>query len=170
MKRKNFSEGKLRVDESVLTSQDTAGFKFSPDTDGFFKNDDAEGVLEYLLTEVRYKPDDPNFSMRDAVEFGFPTKPRFMLRDGDYAINDYSKTMGYYLDKNKWVAFDNSTGDCWVEEFESEELALSWLKGELDINYGTTIYTRRSCSLAYREWIRNFLRKYWPGYQVWCGF
>jgi hypothetical protein len=134
MKRKNGLKNKLKIDQSVLISQDIVGLKYSPDTDGFFRNEEAKGVLGYLLTDVRYKPDDPDFSMLDAIEFGFPTKPRYLLRDGDHAINEYPKTKGYYPDKDRWVAFDNTTGNCWVEEFESEELALSWLNGELDID------------------------------------
>lgn len=32
-----------------------------------------------------------------------------------------------------WVAIDNSTGDCNVEEFETQERAVSWLNGEFEI-------------------------------------
>ena len=37
---------------------------------------------------------------------------------------------GYYKDKEtgKWVAFDNTTCDCWIEEFDSEKEALKWIK------------------------------------------
>ncbi|MDR1202684.1 MAG: hypothetical protein LBL58_13810, partial [Tannerellaceae bacterium] len=69
MKPGNDLENKRWVDKCLLTSQDVVGTGYSPDSDGFYKNEDAKGVLSYLLTGVRYKPDDPNFSMRNAVEF-----------------------------------------------------------------------------------------------------
>ena len=118
-------------------SQDArdGALKFSPDKDRIFRGDQAEGVLKYLLTDVRYKPDDPYFSFRDAVDFGMPKKPRYQLVDGDYAINEYPNTKGYYLDEkvNKWIAFDNSSNDCFVEEFESEAVAFDWICGNFDV-------------------------------------
>lgn len=42
----------------------------------------------------------------------------------------YEGDAGYYQDKKtgKWVAFDNITCDCWIEEFDSEKEALKWIK------------------------------------------
>lgn len=34
---------------------------------------------------------------------------------------------GYFKHTNYYVAFDNSTRDCWVEEFEDEDSANKWL-------------------------------------------
>jgi hypothetical protein len=41
---------------------------------------------------------------------------------------------GYWLDDfdDVWVAIDNRTGECLVEEFETEELCIKWLNGEID--------------------------------------
>lgn len=34
---------------------------------------------------------------------------------------------GYYWDEDVWVAFDNTTNDCWVEEFDREKDCIEWL-------------------------------------------
>lgn len=109
--------------------------KYSPNEDGIFKGEDAKGVLAYLLKDVRYKPDDPFYSLIEAVEFGLPRKPRYQLRDGDYAINEYPEAKGYFFDEksSQWVAFDNSTDDCFVEDFNTKPEAIGWLKGELEV-------------------------------------
>lgn len=36
----------------------------------------------------------------------------------------------YCKENNKFVAIDNSTGDCWVEEFKTEKEAQDWLLGK----------------------------------------
>lgn len=33
-------------------------------------------------------------------------------------------------DKDAWVAVDNSTGVCWVENFGSKKDAIDWLNGK----------------------------------------
>lgn len=117
-------------------SQDDDGIlKYSPSEDGIFRGEEAKGVLSYLLEDVRYRPDDPYYSLIEAVEFGLPQKPRYQLRDGDYAINEYPETKGYFFDEKsgKWVAFDNSSNDCFVEEFNSEGEAIGWLKGYFEL-------------------------------------
>ena len=43
----------------------------------------------------------------------------------------HSGALGMFMENGKYVAFDNSTNDCWVEEFTNEGIALSWLRGEL---------------------------------------
>ena len=34
---------------------------------------------------------------------------------------------GCYQDGDHWVAFDNTTNECWVEEFESENESIEWI-------------------------------------------
>lgn len=117
-------------------SQDFMGIlKYSPDEDKIFRGEDAKGVLDYLLKDVRYKPDDPYYSMIEAIEFGLPKKPRYQIQDGDYAINEYPESKGYFFDNKsgKWIAFDNSSNECFVEEFMDEGRAISWLKGEIEV-------------------------------------
>lgn len=116
-------------------SQNDGILKYSPNEDGIFRGEDAKGVLAYLLKDVRYRPDDPYYSLIEAVEFGLPKKPRYQLRDGDYAINEYPEAKGYFFDgkSNQWVAFDNSTYDCFVEDCNTESEAIGWLKGELEL-------------------------------------
>jgi len=47
---------------------------------------------------------------------------------------------GYFPDvtsrtnKTVYVAFDNRTNDCWVEEFETPKLAISWLNDEFEVD------------------------------------
>jgi hypothetical protein len=33
-------------------------------------------------------------------------------------------------EENYFIGIDNSTGDCWTEEFESSDLCIKWLRGE----------------------------------------
>lgn len=35
---------------------------------------------------------------------------------------------GYFKDGTTWVAFDNSTGEFWIEEFKSKKKAKRWIK------------------------------------------
>lgn len=37
------------------------------------------------------------------------------------------KQKGFFKEKNKWIAFDNSTEDLFIEEFSSEIDAFFWL-------------------------------------------
>lgn len=42
--------------------------------------------------------------------------------DGTYPL--HGGEVGYFKDEGgKWVAWDNSTCDCWIEEFDTEEQA-----------------------------------------------
>ena len=34
---------------------------------------------------------------------------------------------GFFREGDKYVAYDNSTGDCWVEEFKTKKEAKDWL-------------------------------------------
>lgn len=72
---------------------------YSPDSDGIYRGKSAEGVLSCLL------------------------------KSGNYATGKYAGTKGYFFDRKaeKWVAFDNSANECFVEEFNSETEAEEWL-------------------------------------------
>jgi len=51
-------------------------------------------------------------------------KGRYPLHSGD---------MGYYKNADGiWTAWDNSTADCWVEDFETRKEAKEWL-GIIDV-------------------------------------
>ena len=43
----------------------------------------------------------------------------------------HTGAQGYFRDGAKYVAFDNSSNDCWVEEFKNKENAKAWLRGEI---------------------------------------
>lgn len=109
--------------------------KYSPGKDGIFRGEAAKGVLSYLLKDVSYRPDDPYYSLLEAVESGLPQKTRYQLQDGDYAVNEYPKTKGYYFDDKagKYVAFDNSSNECFVKVFDNDLEAIGWLKGKFEI-------------------------------------
>ena len=45
-----------------------------------------------------------------------------VAKDGSYPL--HGGAVGYFQDDGgKWVAWDNSTCDCWIEEFDSEQQA-----------------------------------------------
>ena len=35
---------------------------------------------------------------------------------------------GYFQDESQWIAYDNRTNDCWVEQFKTRKECLRWLK------------------------------------------
>jgi hypothetical protein len=45
----------------------------------------------------------------------------------------FNKCKGYFLVKKMWIAFD-TTGDCWVEEFKTEVMAICWLEHFYEIS------------------------------------
>jgi len=94
-----------------------------PDTDGFFKGDVAKVVLKYLL-EV--PTDYPGKNMPSS---------RYMIGNRNPKLNKYPCTRGYYQDEktSKWVAFDNLSNECFVEDFPTEVIAQSWLRYEIDV-------------------------------------
>ena len=71
---------------------------------------------------------------------------------------------GYYRDVNSneevvYTAFDNSSGDCWVEDFKTVEGARDYCKGELDTD---EIHERE----AVYEQIRSFADSYVNGHHT----
>ncbi|HML73336.1 MAG TPA: hypothetical protein PKB02_02450 [Anaerohalosphaeraceae bacterium] len=58
----------------------------------------------------------------------------------DYILNNSKGTeayvapwvAGYFQEgtDGRWVAFDNRTGSCWVEEFYTQEQAIDWINGK----------------------------------------
>lgn len=47
---------------------------------------------------------------------------------------NFNKCKGYFFEKKMWIAFDNTSGNCWVEEFINEELAICWLENFYEIS------------------------------------
>lgn len=43
-----------------------------------------------------------------------------------------SCSVGFWKEKGKWVAYDNATGNCWVEEFTDYDEMTNWLFMETD--------------------------------------
>ena len=48
-------------------------------------------------------------------------------KNGNSSYPAHEGDQGYYKEGGKWVAFDNSTCDCWVEEFKTRKAAIAWL-------------------------------------------
>lgn len=49
-------------------------------------------------------------------------------QEGDHYPKHEGAT-GYFLDESGvYVAFDNTTCDCWVEEFDTDKRAIDWIK------------------------------------------
>lgn len=49
-----------------------------------------------------------------------------LLLDGNCTPFPKPYVTGYYKSDNVFVAFDNTTADCWTEEFSSDKEALDW--------------------------------------------
>lgn len=56
------------------------------------------------------------------------------------------KSAGVFQEGGKWIGFDNTSGDFWVEEFDSKEEAISWAKGDTEIDTG--VDTKSSLEFA----------------------
>lgn len=52
------------------------------------------------------------------------------VKDERYPLHSGAK--GIFQDGGKYVAFDNSSKDCWVEEFYTRESAVGWCSGAMD--------------------------------------
>jgi two-component SAPR family response regulator len=85
----------------------------SPDEDGIFRGNAAKEMLKFLLQETD----------KGTVYSCLRT--------------DKWRVRGFYKDlkTQKWIAFDNRSYDCFVEEFESESVAYDWVCDKFDISY-----------------------------------
>lgn len=55
---------------------------------------------------------------------------------------------GYFFDGRVWVAFDNKSNECWVEDFEDEETAICWLHNLFEISeIGEFVVSRKHNNL-----------------------
>ena len=60
----------------------------------------------------------------------------YILKHYDDAKEMYTEffgTTGVFQENGKWVAYDNTTGDCWVEEFKTKREAERWVDGLFDV-------------------------------------
>lgn len=51
----------------------------------------------------------------------------------DSYVKGLDDSIGLYYEKDRWIAYDNSTGDCWVEEFTDIREAYLWVTGQKEI-------------------------------------
>lgn len=72
-------------------------------------------------------------SLRMEAEEGEALADRMLgiAEDGAYETFEEAPHIAFYYPTSKGFAgIDNTTGDCWVEEFDTEEEAIAWCKGE----------------------------------------
>lgn len=100
--------------------------------------DDEEAEENFLINYLskRYK----NFEF-DTIELSSYIKNSIYIINNKYSEgvrnligNNYSDWKGRYLivKDDCYLAIDNSTGDCWCEEFENYQIAVDWLKNKFD--------------------------------------
>jgi hypothetical protein len=53
---------------------------------------------------------------------------RQLLYYGEHKLKYTPYCKGYFKCRSCYVAFDNQTGDCWVEEFRNRLQAMIWLE------------------------------------------
>lgn len=63
----------------------------------------------------------------------FGTSAQFIL-EKNLIDRKYFKCQGYFSEDNFWIAFDNRNGECYVEEFDTEEKAICWLEQYFEIS------------------------------------
>ncbi len=54
-----------------------------------------------------------------------------ILANDDYntPLDGYDhQSAGFWKENDKWIAYDNRTGDCWVEEFSTRKEAAEYIK------------------------------------------
>jgi hypothetical protein len=73
--------------------------------------------MEYPI----YKGGDAQQKVNHLLEGLTPVKARYQL--GEHA----DRCCGYFRDGNRWIAFDNRTGDCWVEKFRTKKQCRKYL-------------------------------------------
>lgn len=59
-----------------------------------------------------------------------------ILANGDFStpIEGYEVfSAGFWREGYKWIAYDNTTGDCWVEEFKTMEKAKGWILDKCEL-------------------------------------
>jgi hypothetical protein len=69
-----------------------------------YTGDEAREKVDHLLKSV-----------------GQPWRSQYQLRLPE------DRCCGYFHDGERWIAFDNRDGNCWVEEFRSEKRCLKYL-------------------------------------------
>lgn len=68
-----------------------------------------------------------NFDMIKKINNEFAKR----MLDTGFRNGRYSPVGLFYIYENGlYIGFDNSTGECWVEEFKSLGDCIRWLKGE----------------------------------------
>ncbi|MEO7049245.1 MAG: hypothetical protein ABI091_28335, partial [Ferruginibacter sp.] len=62
----------------------------------------------------------------------YSQKAKNILNENLGGANIFSK--GYFKENNGWIAFDNYSGDCFVEEFSEEGIAIAWLENHFEMS------------------------------------
>ncbi len=109
-----------------------------------FKNDEFTGEIYYCLI---FHPNDKEYGqlIKKDNEKLYEHIKRLALKDY-YDIREITKEeaskiietfepIGKFIleDNGVFVGIDNSTGDCWVEEFDDFHLCVDWIRGKFEI-------------------------------------
>lgn len=84
----------------------------------------------------KYPKPIPTYKLELLTGVESETTLKLLLNDRSQWDNPEYQTMGYHLETNScgrkqyWIAWDNTTSNCWVEEFKEESQAMAWLKDE----------------------------------------
>ena len=132
-KEKRFSAFLVKSDSDLSVSFYDPK-KFIP-LSGFFPSDVSHclaGIARILASSFGYSFQDKHLLTGDFARHTL-TDTLEMVQGDCYPKHLGAK--GYYFDgdsvKSRFVAFDNSHGDCFVEEFKTAKGAESWCRGEL---------------------------------------
>ena len=95
-------------------------------------NENSEGMKQD--NEVKILTGDEARKVVKEILANEPKPGDYVNKEAVYPV--HLGAVGYFRDttgdgKNAYSAFDNSTGDCWCEDFRTEEGARKWCSGEL---------------------------------------
>ena len=86
-----------------------------------------------------------------------------MLTNRTLSFPAHTGARGYFYEKPKFVAFDNSSNDCWVEEFRTKMGAEKWCRGAMGTDQvhemEVVVMRDRRRSLEFRKQCRDIAKQ-----------
>jgi len=125
-----YSKAIKAISDGIENDTDLDGLqKYLQNIVGFCKSiaDDYDLAIEGISEELVEKQCQE--SIGDEIKY-------ITKEEADKVISERNPKGLYIINEpenNKTVAIDNSTGDAWTEEFDSEEEAIRWLNGEFEM-------------------------------------
>ncbi len=114
---------------NVISDKDAA--KIRKDAETAIENDEIIRQYKLNFQFLDKNPNDNNIIVGEEAQriYGEILESEYSSRGIGFPA--HTGALGIFVEDGKYVAFDNSTNDCWVEDFKNEQVALSWLRGEL---------------------------------------